>query len=59
MSGAQPKAAYIAGVVSVIAEVNTKLSGQGMNRGGSMRYFQIEQSCKRVREVIISKQLFP
>jgi urocanate hydratase len=56
MSGAQPKAAYIAGVVSVIAEVNTKAIRTRHEQGWVDEVFSdLSSLVKRVREVIISK----
>ena len=41
MSGAQPKAASIAGIISVIAEVNPKAINTGIRRDGLMKYILI------------------
>ena len=41
MSGAQPKAASIAGIISVIAEVNPKAIKPGIHRDGLMKSLQI------------------
>jgi len=41
MSGAQPKAAGIAGIISVIAEINPKAIKQDIPRVGLMRSFLI------------------
>src|SRR5664279_2913283 len=56
MSGAQPKAAGIAGVVSVIAEVNTKAIRTRHEQGWVDEVFSdLSSLVKRVREVISSK----
>ena len=41
MSGAQPKAAVIAGVVGIVAEINPKQLASVINRVGWMRYIRI------------------
>lgn len=58
MSGAQPKAANIAGVISVIAEVNAKALKTRYTQGWVDEVFSDpDKLVKRVREVILAKKI--
>jgi urocanate hydratase len=58
MSGAQPKAASIAGVISVIAEVNHKVIRTRYSQGWVDEVFtDLNSLVKRVRDVISAKKV--
>jgi urocanate hydratase len=58
MSGAQPKAASIAGVISVIAEVNPKALNTRYSQGWVDEVFSdLNSLVKRLREVIASEKI--
>ena len=58
MSGAQPKAAGIAGVISVIAEVNPKALHTRFSQGWVDEVFSdLNKLVKRLREVIASEKI--
>jgi len=58
MSGAQPKAAGIAGIISVIAEINPKAIKTRHSQGWVDEVFSdLDSLVKRVKEVTASKEV--
>ncbi len=57
MSGAQAKAARIAGVVGIIAEINTKALEKRYNQGWlDEKYYDIDKLLSRIEEARIKKE---
>ena len=59
MSGAQPKAAKIAGIISVIAEVNTKAMKTRHSQGWVDEvYSDLNNLVKRVKRQLLEMRLY-